>query len=589
MLRNRPNTKSAKLSLEAFEERINPDGGATSLAVGNLIDNGEFEVISGAGSGMAPQVRVFNSAQTNELSSFLAYEAGFTGGIDVASGPLNGGLLEQIVTGAGQGGGPVVAAFDSQGNELLRFFAYEADFLGGISVAVGDITGDGQAEIVTGAGTGGGPVVAVFNNQGQELFRFFAYEEEFRGGVNVAVGDVTGDGNLDIITGAGIGGGPVVKVFNGQGELQKSFFAFEEEFRGGVNVSTFGHHRVSLLAVSPASDGGPHVKVYDLTKEREIDSFFAYDESLIGGLKLALGGSHPDGGVTLYTSTNAEGAELGGIKLNPILGSHTWDNDFYLYFYDMNGNSIGANVSMIYVSDVLDTDVTSGQPSGPAEWGYGGDTSDGRVHFLWEVGHKGSSNVATGFSNLFQNGTGAAVGIRDDYDQKTATGMPENMNFWARYRLAFEIDGAGLHYVDVAWGMVGSDKWKVFEHLAKDIAKDIFKDTVMEELEIPEEIAETVTAMDAASDAQETWSAWENNYYFGVFGVDGAPARKVTLPSTSSRGSDTSSILVPLLDQSGGVSDYYVYFRTGTGKAHGSATGNGWNYVDVYLVNFNLA
>ena len=70
---------------------------------------------------------------------------------------------------------------------------------------------------VTGADAGGGPDVKVFNARtGQLRFSFFAYDANFTGGVRVAAGDVNGDGVPDIICAAGPGGGPNVTIFDGQ-------------------------------------------------------------------------------------------------------------------------------------------------------------------------------------------------------------------------------------------------------------------------------------------------------------------------------------------------------------------------------------
>src|SRR5262249_59785610 len=97
---------------------------------------------------------------------------------------------------------------------VFSFFAYDVNFTGGVFVAAGDVNGDGRADIITGAGASGGPHVKVFSGADLSLLHsFMAYDPAFRGGVRVAAGDVTGDGRADIITGAGAGGGPHVHAF----------------------------------------------------------------------------------------------------------------------------------------------------------------------------------------------------------------------------------------------------------------------------------------------------------------------------------------------------------------------------------------
>ena len=113
--------------------------------------------------------------------------------------------MAQMVTGSGPGDPAEVHLIESSGERA--FLAYDPLFLGGVHVALGDVDGDGTADIITGAGTGGGPHVRVFSGADlSELASFFAYSPAFVGGVTVAAGDVDGDGLADIITGAGPGG-----------------------------------------------------------------------------------------------------------------------------------------------------------------------------------------------------------------------------------------------------------------------------------------------------------------------------------------------------------------------------------------------
>jgi hypothetical protein len=73
--------------------------------------------------------------------------------------------------------------------EIAGAYAYSPAFDGGVAVAVGDVTGDGIAELITGAGPGGGPHVRVWSLTGAglvEVSGFYAYHPAFLGGVFVA-------------------------------------------------------------------------------------------------------------------------------------------------------------------------------------------------------------------------------------------------------------------------------------------------------------------------------------------------------------------------------------------------------------------
>ena len=214
--------------------------GGVFVAVKDFNNDGVADIITGAGFGGGPHVKVFNGANLQLMRSFFAYDQSFTGGVTVAATDLNGDNILDLVTGAGPGGGPLVKVFDGATNEVIsQWFAYSMNFTGGVFVGAGDISNDGNIEVVTGAGIGGGPVVGVWNpNTAQLISQFFAYDPAFTGGVRVGVSDATGDGINDLVTGAGPGGGPQVNAYNFPNlDLLFSFFSGDPTNTGGVFVS----------------------------------------------------------------------------------------------------------------------------------------------------------------------------------------------------------------------------------------------------------------------------------------------------------------------------------------------------------------
>jgi hypothetical protein len=257
-----------------------------SLAAGGA-QAAEIITAMGAGGG---NVSGFATPGLTQTRTFTPYGT-FTGGVNVAAGDVNGDGVAEIVTGAGPGGGPHVKVFDgATGTELRSFNAFDAGFAGGVTVATGDVNGDGFADLIVGAGPGGGPHVKVFDGvTGSEVRSFDAFEATFLGGVSVAAGDVNGDGRADLVVGAGPGGGPHVRVFDAlSGDELHDFFAFDTQFTGGVNVAT-GHRSLGdTIIVGTASMAG-QVRVFD-PRAGLVDSFFAFDPGYVGGVSVA-GGS----------------------------------------------------------------------------------------------------------------------------------------------------------------------------------------------------------------------------------------------------------------------------------------------------------
>jgi len=214
--------------------------GGVFVAVKDFNSDGVFDIIAGAGPGGGPEVRIFNGSNLQAIRSFYAYDVNFTGGVRVAVADFNRDGILDLITGAGPGGAPHVKVFDGATNSIIsQWYAYSMTFTGGVFVAVGDISNDGSFEVVTGAGQGGAPVVGVWNPfTGENLAQFLAYASDFTGGVRVGVSDATGDGIVDLITGAGPTGGPHVKAFNfPQLDLLFQFYSGESTNPDGVFVT----------------------------------------------------------------------------------------------------------------------------------------------------------------------------------------------------------------------------------------------------------------------------------------------------------------------------------------------------------------
>ena len=241
--------------------------------------------VTGAGAGGGPAVNVYSGVDNTVLASFFAFEENFTGGVQTAVADVNNDGISDVIVGAGAGGGPRVQVFNGATNfttTLFDFFAFSTAFTGGVDVAGGDFNADGFADMVVGAGPGGGPQVNIFDGRtGNILTQFYAYDVSFTGGVTVAVGDVDGSSFNSVVTGAGAG--------------------------GGSHVKTFRNSRFFMIGDTPILPGNQSISM-NLTSE-----FMAYEAAYTGGVQVAVGlnsGSPYGGFYRILTGTLTAGPEV---------------------------------------------------------------------------------------------------------------------------------------------------------------------------------------------------------------------------------------------------------------------------------------
>src|SRR5439155_3581556 len=178
----------------------------------------------------------------------LAYDKNFLGGVHVATGNFDG--------------------FTDQ----LRF-----DPVTGLQITGPDGLDDFPDYLVTAPGPGGGPDIKVWKMRedingnifvDHLITEFMAYDPRFRGGVNVTCGDLDGDGRAELILGAGPGGGPHVKIYkfdvsDQQMILVNQFMAYETSFRGGVTVASGQGYQNTIQVVQNLN--APHPMNFRIT------------------------------------------------------------------------------------------------------------------------------------------------------------------------------------------------------------------------------------------------------------------------------------------------------------------------------------
>jgi hypothetical protein len=202
------------------------------------------------------KITAYNSANT-ELYSFFPYGDKYNLGINFDLNDFDNDGYFEIITGPGKGYAPLVKVFSYKGEVINKgFYAYAKTFMGGVTIAVCSTKGNANKEIITGTATSGSALVKIYDKNGKLLSGGInAYGKAFKGGVNIACGDIDGNGAEEIVTGAGFGGSSQVRIFNNKFQtINNGFWAYDKTSKNGVRVmvnDVDGNGIKEILAATP--------------------------------------------------------------------------------------------------------------------------------------------------------------------------------------------------------------------------------------------------------------------------------------------------------------------------------------------------
>ncbi len=274
--------------------------GEWAVAGASLLGGDEIpDIVVSPGTGFVA-TRVIDGATLSDLGGGFPFGPGFGGSVLTATGELSGDTTADIAVGMGPGGG-LVQLFNGATIAVIGSgYPFGAGFTGGVTLAVGDLNGDGRADIVTGQASGGGGVRVFSGTDYSLLLSQTPFGPGYTGGLNVAAGDVDGDGRVEVIVAQAVGG--TVAVISGATQAITASGAPYGFLPGGVFVAAAdvnGDGRADVIA-SPGSGNGP-VLVYNIATLTPITSFAPYGTTSPGGVRVAATDLTGDGRAEIIT------------------------------------------------------------------------------------------------------------------------------------------------------------------------------------------------------------------------------------------------------------------------------------------------
>jgi hypothetical protein len=264
------------------------DGAGESSDFSNEVTSGRFRYVFGMGAypnndGQLELANMNKLFEQTVSAGWAEYNA-LSGATRIATGDIDGDGKHEIVIGfAKAGSGLPGGRFQILDDDFSHLAWGQVDWAdyntknGETRPAVGDVDGDGKAEIFIGLGTEGGGSLQIFSYAGGSLQSLGWTDVNWPGHTWPAMGDIDGDGRAELVIGLGTGGTFLIKKGFDKTLLAAGQDPWQMELQGDLSwrdyATQVGETRPALgdlngdgtqeIAIGLAPYGGGYIEVFD--------------------------------------------------------------------------------------------------------------------------------------------------------------------------------------------------------------------------------------------------------------------------------------------------------------------------------------